>query len=383
MTTVYDAIVLGLGGFGSSTLYHLAQRGLHVLGIDRFGIAHNRGSSHGETRIIRKAYFEHPDYVPLLLRAYELWAELESQAGQSLYEECGLFLAGSPQGEVIRGARESARLFDVTVDDVSLDQARQRFPLFQFDESDAVVFEPEAGYLRVESCVSAYVDQAVVAGARVVTNEPVVSWSTDDRTVRVKTDNETYEAAQLVIAAGAWSGQVLSELALPLTVLRKLLFWHEVRSPAWSGATAFFFERPHGCFYGFPSIDGQTIKLAEHTGGATVEDPLTLNRECEPTDREPVSDFVRRTMREVSSYATRHAACMYTMTPDGHFIADRHPQYENVYLAAGFSGHGFKFTSVIGDALSDFVCEGTTSLPIEFLRMDRPALSAESRLQSS
>ncbi|MCA9075372.1 MAG: N-methyl-L-tryptophan oxidase [Planctomycetaceae bacterium] len=375
MTNVYDAIVLGLGGFGSSTLCHLAQRELNVLGIDQFGIAHDRGSSHGETRIIRKAYFEHPDYVPLLLRAYELWSELESQTGQSLYEECGLFLAGPPEGEVISGARESANKYDVPVDDVSLDEARERFPLFNFEESDAVVFEPEAGYLRVESCVSALVNQAVAAGASVVTDQPVVSWSADPGTVRVITDKETYQATRLVIAAGAWSGQVLNELSLPLTVLRKLLFWHGVSSPVWSEATAFFFERPQGCFYGFPSIVGQTVKLAEHTGGLTVEDPLALDRECYPFDSEPVSEFVRRTMKSVSPHAARHAVCMYTMTPDGHFIVDRHPKHENVILAAGFSGHGFKFTSVIGEVLADLACEGSTSLPIEFLRIDRPALS--------
>ncbi|MCA9027072.1 MAG: N-methyl-L-tryptophan oxidase, partial [Planctomycetaceae bacterium] len=335
----YDAIVLGLGGFGSATLCHLAQRGLNVLGIDRFGIAHDRGSSHGETRIIRKAYFEHPDYVPLLLRAYELWAELEIQTAQSLYKECGLFLAGPPQGEVISGARESASRYGVPVEELSVHDAGERFPLFHFDESDAIVFEPEAGYLRVEVCVSAYVNQAVELGATIITDDPVVSWSANGQTVCVITENEIYEAAQLVIAAGAWSGQLLSDLGLPLSVLRKPLMWHEINSPEWTQATTFFFEKPHGCFYGFPSIDGQTVKLAEHTGGELVKDPLFVDRGISPADCEPVSEFVRHTMKDVSMQPQRHAVCMYTMTPDGHFIVDRYPEHENVVLAAGFSGH--------------------------------------------
>ncbi len=374
MTTTYDAIVLGLGGFGSAALNHLARRGLNVLGIDRFGIAHDRGSSHGETRIIRKAYFEHPDYVPLLKRAYELWRELEASTGQSLYHECGLFFAGPPEGEVIAGTLAAARLHDVRVDEVTLPEAQVRFSLFNFADSDAVVFEPEAGFLHVEACVAAHVQAAVRAGAVLLTDEPVVTWSAESRGVRVVTAQQTCEAKKLVIAAGAWSGQVLRDLSLPLTVLRKQLFWHEVHSSAWSDATAFFFERPAGCFYGFPSLDGRTVKLAEHTGGQTVTDPLLLDPACHPDDSDPVSEFVRRTMRDVSAQPSRHATCMYTMTPDAHFIVDRHPQHEHVILAAGFSGHGFKFTTVIGEALADLATEGSPLLPIGFLALDRAAL---------
>ncbi len=374
MNASYDAIVIGLGGFGSSTLSHLAKRGLNVLGIDRFGIAHDRGSSHGETRIIRKAYFEHPDYVPLLMRAYELWAELEQETGQSLYDECGLFFAGPSQGEVVGGTLESARLFGVRVDELSLTEARERFSLFEFADSDTVVFEPEAGFLHVEACVAAHVDLAVRSGARVVTDEPVRSWSAEGQGVRVVTDQQSYSASRLVIAAGAWSSQILRELSLPLTVMRKLLFWHDVDSPAWSETTAFFFERPEGCFYGFPSLDGSTVKLAEHSGGEAITDPLSLDRDCHKADREPVSHFVRQTMRGMSPQPSRHAACMYIMTPDGHFVVDKHPQHAHIVFGAGFSGHGFKFTSVIGEAMADLVTEGETSRPIGFLGLDRPAL---------
>ncbi len=375
MTTTYDAIVLGLGGFGSAALCHLARRGMSVLGIDRFGIAHDRGSSHGETRIIRKAYFEHPSYVPLLKRAYELWAELERASGQSLYQECGLFFAGPPEGEVVSGTLKAARLHAVRVDELTLTEARERFSLFHFADSDAVVFEPEAGYLRVEACVAVHVNEALRAGAAILTDEPVVTWSAAGPCVRVVTDKQSYESAKLVIAAGAWSAHLLRELSLPLTVKRKLMFWHKIDSPAWGEATAFFFERPEGCFYGFPSLDGQTVKVAEHTQGQSISDPLTLDQECHAADYEPVSHFVSQTMRGVSTQPCRHMPCMYTMTPDGHFIVDRHPKYENVILGTGFSGHGFKFTSVIGEAMADLASDGSTSLPIEFMRLARSALS--------
>jgi sarcosine oxidase len=349
----------------------LARRGLRVLGIERFGVAHDRGSSHGETRIIRKAYFEHPDYVPLLHRAYELWRELENATGRSLYAETGLFLAGPPEGAIIRGALEAARLHGVRVDAVPRVEAAERFPLFTFAEEDFVVVEPEAGYLHVEDCVAAHVAQAIHAGATLVTGEAVQSWRAVGDGVEVVTDKQTYAGARLVLAAGAWSGPLLAELSLPLTVLRKVLFWHEVSSPAWRNATAYFFDRPAGYFYGFPSLEGRTIKLAEHTGGAPVADPLTVDRSCHDADRAPVSQFVAETLVGVSPVAVRHAVCMYTMSPDEHFIVDRHPQHPHVVYGAGFSGHGFKFTPVIGEALADLAIDGKTSLPIDFLSRDR------------
>ncbi len=374
MTATCDAIVLGLGGFGSAAMYHLARRGLNVLGIEQFGVAHDRGSSHGQTRIIRKAYFEHPDYVPLLIRAYELWRELEESAGRSLYAECGLILAGPPQGEVISGALESARAHGLRVEDIALAEARERFPLFSFADDDAVVFEPEAGFLHVEDCVTAHIEQAAQCGATVLTGETVESWSAAGDRVRVITDKQTYEAARLVIAAGAWSGPLFADLSLPLVVLRKLLFWHDVSAAQWADATTFFFERPSGYFYGFPSLDGRTVKLAEHSGGETVADPLTLDRDCHEADAAPVSRFVAETMQHVSPTRHRHAACMYTMTPDAHFIVDRHPEHPQVVIGAGFSGHGFKFTSVIGEALADLSIGGETSVPLGFLALDRPAM---------
>lgn len=371
MRTTFDVIVLGLGGFGSAALAHVARRGCRVLGIERFSIAHDRGSSHGETRIIRKAYFEHPDYVPLLIRAYELWRELEKASERSLYVESGLVLGGAPQGETIRGALKSARQHHVQVEEISLSEARRQFPLLTFRDEDAVVFEPEAGYLRVEDCVTAHFNEALTLGATATSGETVLEWSADGDCVRVVTDRQEYVGGRLIITAGAWNGPLLQELSLPLSVQRKLLFWHDVSTPQWKEATAYFFERPEGCFYGFPSLDGRTAKVAEHSGGEPVENPLELDRQSHERDRAPVSRFVSQTLKHVSPTAKRHTACMYTMSPDGHFIVDQHPQYPQVVFGGGFSGHGFKFTPVIGEALADLALDGKTALPIQFLSLDR------------
>lgn len=378
MTATADVIVLGVGGFGSAALLHLARRGLRVLGLEQFGVPHDRGSSHGDTRIIRKAYFEHPDYVPLLERTYELWRELEQQQ-VSLYDECGLFLAGPSHGDVIRGAHQSAAEHGVRLEDVPLAEARRRFGQFRFRDDEAVVFEHEAGYLRVEECVARHHAAALAAGAE-CRIEIVTGWESDGSTVRVRTTDNEYKAAALVITAGAWSGPLLRELGLPLKVLRKVQLWYRSPAAVWKHAPAFFFEQAEGCFYGIPahaiagSGESFAVKLAEHTGGEPVADPTHLDRTLHDVDAGPVNAFIGRTLQPAMAGPVRHAVCMYTMTPDGHFIVNRHPQHANVFLAAGFSGHGFKFTPVVGEALADLVADGQTSLPIEFLRLDRPAL---------
>ena len=379
MSDVVDAIVIGVGGFGSSALYHLARRGVDVIGIDQFEVAHDRGSSHGETRIIRQAYFEHPDYVPLLKRASELWHALQLESGLQLYEECGLLLAGCPDGEVVHGAKLAARQHDLDIEEVNPAAARQRFRGFRFPRGFAVVHEPQAGFLLVEDCVRAHINQAVSHGAQLRLNENVVSWESDTRTVRVRTERAEYEAAVLVVTAGAWAGRILESLRLPLRVLRKVLLWHRVLNADYHlehGAGTFFVEMPEGQFYGFPSTDGRVLKIAEHTGGELIDDPAAPDRRLHSGDVGSVATFLAQVMPGVNPQPERHAVCMYTVTPDQHFIVDRHPHFPNVVYGAGFSGHGFKFTSVIGDVLADLATAGRTSRPIAFLAATRPALKS-------
>jgi sarcosine oxidase len=377
MTENFDCIVLGVGGFGSAALYHLARRGARVVGLERFGVAHDRGSSHGETRIIRKAYFEHPDYVPLLHRAYELWHELEQESRRQLMHQVGLFIAGSPQCESVVGTLRAAALHNLPLERIDPAAAHERFPGFRFHDDFRVLFEPDAGFLEVEHCVAAHVAAAVARGAVLRTNEIVIDWRSDGRNIVVRTSMGEYSAASLVITAGPWAAQVLGDWIQGrsdlLRVVRKPVFWfaadesYDVRR----GNPTFFFEVPSGQFYGFPRIDGRAFKMAEHTGGELVSDPLTVDRLQRADDLVRVSEFLKEFMPAIEPVPVRHSVCMYTKTPDSHFCIDKHPQWSNVVVGAGFSGHGFKFTTVLGEALADLALAGRTNLPVGFLSVAR------------
>lgn len=377
---IYDAIVLGTGGVGSAALLHLAQRGARVLGLDRFPGGHDRGSSHGQTRIIRQAYFEHPDYVPLLRRAYELWAELESRCGEQLYRETGLVQIGPPDGVVLPGVLQSARQHNLEVVRLAPDDARRRFPGLQVPAGCEAVFERRAGYLLVERCVLAHLNEAARAGAELRTGEAVLDWRADDDAVTVRTDRSTYHAARLILAAGAWSRELLTELDIPLRVVRKHLHWYDNTDPRYradAGCPTFLYELPDGCFYGFPQIDARGVKVAEHSGGETVVDPLNVDRTVAVDDQQRVARFVASHLPGVSARPTDHAVCMYTMSPDEHFLVDRHPAHPHVVLAAGLSGHGFKFTGVLGQVLAELALDGRTAQPIEFLSLGRLGLCSK------
>lgn len=373
----YQVIVVGLGGVGSAALYQLARRGVKALGLDRFPVAHDRGSSHGATRIIRQAYLEHPDYVPLVLRAYELWAELEQRRGEQLFFETGLLQVGPLQGAVLRGVRTSATTHGLNVTDFTAGEIEARWPGLKIPSGVAGLFEQKAGYLRVEACVRAHVEGAVTLGAEVRLDEPAIAWAADGDGVRVQSERKTYFADQLIIAAGAWSAEVLRELNIPLVVRRKPQYWFAPRDEAYrreGGFPAYLFEMPSGIFYGFPQIDAEGVKVARHSGGDVVADPLALNRELDASDLASVREFCAACLPRLLPDLLRHSVCMYTLTPDEHFIIDAHPLHPRVAFAAGLSGHGFKFTPVLGEALADLAMEGATRLPVGFLSLKRPSL---------
>lgn len=373
--THYDAIVLGTGGVGSAAAFHLARRGGRVLGLDRFPGGHDRGSSHGQTRIIRQAYFEHADYVPLLRRAYELWAELESLADEKLFHRVGLLQIGPPDGYVIDGVLRAANQHGLTVDELTAAESQVRFPGFHVPDGMVGVFEPTAGYLRVERCVLAHLAAATQHGAELRTGVTVQSWSANDGNVAVTTDQGSFTADKLVITAGAWAPQLLTDLGIKMTVRRKHLHWFESQSSVYRGpqAPTFFYEMPHGLFYGFPAIDELGVKVAEHSGGETVTDPLTDPRPLDERDLSRVRDFASEQLPAIGKPVrhTRHEVCFYTMSPDEQFLIDTHPCHKNVVFSAGLSGHGFKFTSVLGEVMADLALAGTTSLPVGFLGIER------------
>lgn len=370
----YDAIVVGCGAVGSAALKHLTRHGLRTLGLERFTPPHDRGSSHGRTRMIRQAYFEHADYVPLVLRAYQQWRALEGVAGRPLYRETGLLEIGSPTGSVVAGVLASARQHNLAVDELSADDVGRRFPEFTVPDGMVGVFERHAGFLRVEDCIRAQIDQALIAGAEVHSEETAESWRIEGANVIVDTDRGRYEAPRLVITAGAWAGQLLGDLQVPLVIRRKPQYWFAPRGDAFradAGTPAFLYQTPAGVFYGIPAAGPEGVKCAEHSGGALVADPLRLHRDVDNTDLARVTSFITACLPHVTTTLNDHAPCMYTMSPDENFLVDIHPKYPQVSFVAGLSGHGFKFAPVLGEALAELATVGWSELPIEFLSVKR------------
>lgn len=371
----YDVIVLGVGGVGSAALYHLARRGVRAIGIDRFSPPHDRGSTHGHTRVIRQAYYEHPNYVPLLRESYREWFDLESHLGRKLFHQIGLLEIGPADGAVVPNVLSAAAQYQIPVESLSAAEIETRWPGLHAGRKLQGVFEPGAGYLLVEDCVQAHLDAARTAGAELLIDTEIVDLTSNGQTVKVRTSNGTeIEAAAVISAAGAWSARQLVSLKVPLTVRRKSLFWFACDNQEYavgSGLPVFLFELPNGIFYGFPQLDESGVKFAEHTGGRTVDDPLTVDRTIDAEEQRRLVEVMSQLLPGVSSRVTNHAVCMYTMSPDEHFIVDRHPELPNVVFAAGLSGHGFKFVPVLGRALADLALEGGTELPIEFLSLNR------------
>lgn len=374
----YDVIVLGTGAMGAAAAAHLARRGVRVCGLDRFPLAHDRGSSHGQTRLIRLAYFEHADYVPLLRRAYELWHELEHAAGRSLLVESGLVLAGPPEAEAVTGTLSAAAIHGLSVERLSAGETQARWPTLRMPDDWVAVHEPRGGYLHVEECIRAHAAEAARHGARFEHGVEVRGWRSERSPggshVVVETDRGTLAADRLVIAAGAWASDLLRLPGLPLRVLRKSLFWYDPADPAAHAAgtlPCFACAGPAGFYYGFPALDGRGVKIAEHTGGIEVGDPLEIDRGLDTAEQARVEEAIAAHLPRLGNRLAAHAACLYTMSPDGHFVVGHHPEEPAVAIAAGFSGHGFKFASVIGETLADLAIDGKTALPVGFLSPTR------------
>jgi monomeric sarcosine oxidase len=371
----YDAIVVGVGGVGSAALYYLAQRGAKVLGIDRFQPPHDRGSTHGHTRVIRQAYFEHPDYVPLLREAYRGWQELEARTGQQLFHQVGLLEVGPPDGVVVPGVLRAAQQHSLVVEPLTAREIETRWPGICVGDGLTGVFEPSAGYLLVEDCVRAYLNEARAVGASVLLDTEIRSWSATSSGVRVvAADGREFSAGRLVVTAGAWAARLLHDLGMHLVVRRKSLFWFDADKAdyaAVNGMPAFLFELRDAVFYGFPQLDSQGVKVAEHSGGQEIDDPLAVNKNVDREEQNRVEAFLAAHLPRVAHRVNHHAACLYTMSPDEHFIVDHYPALPRVVFAAGLSGHGYKFAPVLGRALAEMALDGSTGLPIGFLALPR------------
>jgi len=379
----FDTIVLGVGSMGSAACFHLARRGVKVLGLEQFGIPHTLGSHHGDSRMIRLCYYEHPDYVPLLHRAYELWNELENHSAQRLLHMTGGIYMGPPDGEFIAATLRAASEHRLDHERLTRDDLRKRFPQFQVPDHFAGVWEPNAGFLLPEKVIAAHASLAMQHGAELHGCEPVLDWSADSRGASVRTSRGEYSARHLVVCGGAWSGKALRDLGVPLKVTRQVLGWVQPRKPelfAFGVMPVWAIDNPDNTqHYGFPMLDGEAFGSARpgfkighhwHAEQTTAE---TVNRMPRPEDENDFRPTLRAMIPDADGPLLSMGVCMYTCSPDSHFIIDRHPRVPggNVTLACGFSGHGFKFSSVVGEVLADLALDGRTKHPIEFLGLSR------------
>lgn len=364
----YDVIVIGLGGMGSAAAYHLAARGHRVLGLEKFTPAHNKGSSHGGSRIIRQSYFEDPAYVPLLLRAYELWDKLAADTGKEVYRLTGGLFMGAPDCLTVAGSLRASRQWDLPHEILDAEDIRSRFPTFTPRDGDIALYEAKAGFARPELTVQAHLDLAELAGADLHFAEPVLEWAETGATVTVRTGRGTYSAGQLVICPGAWAPQLLAEFGIPITIERQVLYWLD---PV--GGTAPFVDHPIFIYenaggeqvYGFPAIDGPEggVKVAFFRKGIVCT-PETIDREVHDQEIAEMRSAVGEVVPALDGPCLHSATCMYSNTPDEHFVIARHPDAANVTVACGFSGHGFKFVPVVGEILADLATGGETGHPI-------------------
>ncbi|HTE66114.1 MAG TPA: N-methyl-L-tryptophan oxidase, partial [Candidatus Binatia bacterium] len=349
----YDAIVIGIGGMGSASAYHLAQRGWRVLGLEQYDVLHELGSSHGLTRIIRLAYHEHPSYVPLLRRSYELWHELEARAGERLLITTGSVEGGPEDGPTFRGSLAAAQLHDLPHEVLDLDELRGRFPAYgDFDRSLRVVWQPDGGFLLAERSVLAHVTQAMQHGAELHFREPVREWRpTAEGGVRVATERGTYEADRLVICAGAWAGRLLAQLAPIVVSERQVLAWLQPTRPelfAPERFPVFVLDVDEGSYYGFPVHDVPGFKFGRFHHLREPMDPDDPDRSTRPDDEAFLRAFAARYFPDGAGPTLMLKACIFENSPDEHFLIDLLPDTPQVSVAAGFSGHGYKFCSVVG-----------------------------------
>ena len=372
----YNAIVVGVGGVGSPTVYELARRGKRVLGLERFDIPHEMGSSHGYTRIIRLAYYEHPSYVMLLRRAYELWRDIQTRVGEQLLHITGSIDAGPSDSWVFKGSLQSALEHDLPHEVLTGTELEQRFPGYRLPRETLALLQPEGGYLVPERCIVSYVTAAQALGAEVHGRERVLDWEPLGEGVRVTTDRDVYEADRLIVTAGAWNQTLLDVLDGLLEPERQVLAWLQPSRPEYFSPQRFpVFNLlvDEGRYYGFPVYGIPGFKFGRYHHLEEPADPDDVDREPNLRDEQLLREFAERYFPDGAGPTMSLKSCMFTNTPDHHFIIDLHPGYPQVSFTSPCSGHGFKFASVIGEIMADLAERGETRHNIELFRLDRLA----------
>jgi sarcosine oxidase len=358
----YDAVVIGLGATGSAALHRLALRGQRVLGLEQFTPGHDRGSSHGETRIIRLGYFEHPSYVPLLRETYRLWREVEAASGAALLTMTGIIEFGAPDSELVQGTLASSRLHDLPHEVIDGSEVMRRIPPFRIPRDFVGVFQPDGGFLRAEPAVAAQLALAQRAGAQMRITAKVRAIEPHGAGVRVMTSDATIDASTVVVAAGPWLKTLLPALAVPIRVTRQAVGWFGPSDPTAftpDKFPVFLCETAHGIHYGFP-LDARGFKVAKHHHDDRAVDPDAVDRAVTAYDESLIRGFLADHLPAADGPLAAATTCLYTMTPDGDFILDRLPEAPQVIVASPCSGHGFKFAPVVGDIVADLVIDGAT-----------------------
>jgi sarcosine oxidase len=365
--TTCDAVVIGLGAMGSAAVASLGRRGCKVVGIERFVPGHDRGSSHGATRIIRQGYFEHSSYVPLVRAAYPLWRELATESGEPLVNITGIVEIGAPTSELIAGTLAASRRHGLAHDVLDAGGLRRRFPLFRVPDDDVAVFQPDGGFLRAEPAIHALLARARKAGAELRTGETVHAIEPRGSAVRVVTARGVIDAGCAVVTAGPWVKALLPDFPVAIRVTRQVLCWFAPREPALFSKDrfpVFLQQNADGMFYGFPDDGTAWVKVAKHHHVDETVDPDRYDRVVSAADVAKIRSYVAAHLPAANGPLVAATTCLYTMTPDGDFIIDRLPGSDSVIVASPCSGHGFKFAPVIGEIIADLATTGATAQDI-------------------
>ncbi|MGG3470268.1 N-methyl-L-tryptophan oxidase [Neobacillus pocheonensis] len=372
----YDVVIVGAGSMGMAAGYYLSTLGKRTLLLDSHDPPHSLGSHHGDTRIIRHAYGEGRNYVPLALRAQELWSELEQESGTKLFSPTGVLCVGAEGSSFIEEVIKSAKEFSLPLEILSSEEINARWSGISLPEGLVGCLEKNSGVLYSEECIRAYRRLGIANGMTIMPYTKVEKIEKFAEGAIVHTENEQYAAEYVVVCSGAWTGKILegTGVDLPLMPTRKTVSWFECDEHLYDSNCfpAFSIDAGNEHYYGFPSMNGSGLKIGRHDGGERV-DPDCFNREygSASSDEREARNFIQKYLPKANGRLIKGKTCLYTLTPDEHFIIDRHPSYSNVMLAAGFSGHGFKFASVIGKIICDLVTESRTSYDISMFSLHR------------
>lgn len=372
----FDAIVIGIGGMGSATAYHLAKRGANIMALEKFQLNHLNGSSHGKTRMIRSIYYEHPSYMPLIKRAYSLWRELQDDSGNELLLQTGGLMIGPRDGELVSNVIDNAEAYNLPYDLLSRNEITKRYGVLQPSNDDVGVYDPNAGILFPERCIEACATLARKAGAELHFNEPMIKWASSNGKIIVKTERNEYTTNSVIFTAGGWLTELVPDLYLPLKSERQCMFWvrptaHQELFSSKMMPVLVWQKQADLIYYSFPDI-GDGFKVARHHHGETTTPDRV--REVDQKDEFPIRTFLKENISIANGQILSSATCHYTNTPDEHFIMDFHPKHKNVILISPCSGHGFKFSGVIGEIAAELALNGKTSLDTSFFRLGRIGL---------